>query len=320
MYSVSVIIPIYNVEGYLRQCLDSVVNQILKDIEIILVDDGSTDSSPRICDEYASKDSRIKVIHKQNEGLGKAYNVGLDNATAEYIGLIESDDFIELDMFEGLYNEAVSNNLDVIRSDFYLYTTKDNSNEEFDQSWVKHNEVYCPIEDEPKVFLQKPSIWANLYNAEFLRKNDIKFLETRGASYQDVSFSFKVYACAKRYKMINNRYVHYRIDNENSSVNATNKLYCVCEEYSEIERFIKSKGRYDEFKYIIPRMKYACYCWNFNHLQKDLKYTFLKQFSKEYRMHILKSEIDKKLFSKREIKRIYKIAFIPFIYKEREAL
>ena len=319
MTKVSIIVPICNVEKYLRQCLDSVVNQTLKEIEIILVDDGSTDSCPQICDEYASKDYRIKVIHKVNEGLGKAYNTGLDLATGEYIGLIESDDFIELNMFEDLYNEAKLNKLDIVRSDFYLYTTKTNSNERFDQDWVKHDEIYSPIE-EPIVFLQKPSIWANLYNAEFLRKNDIRFLETPGASYQDVAFTFKVYACAKRFKMIKQSYVHYRIDNENSSVNSTNKLYCVCDEYREIERFIKEKGRYEEFKYIIPRMKYACYCWNFNHLQKGLKYKFLKQFSKEYRKHIFKKEIDKKRYTKKEIKRIYTISFVPFVYKRREVL
>jgi len=86
MTKISVIIPVYNVEKYLEECLDSVVNQTLKDIEIIIVDDGSTDSSSQICDKYAKKDNRIKVIHKNNEGLGKAYNVGIEKATGKYIG------------------------------------------------------------------------------------------------------------------------------------------------------------------------------------------------------------------------------------------
>ena len=117
---VSIIVPIYNVEKYLRQCLDSIVNQTLKDIEIILVDDGSTDSCPSICDEYASKDKRIIVIHKENAGLGAAYNTGLDIAKGDYIGFVESDDFIELNMYEELYNKAVESGVEVVIGGFYF--------------------------------------------------------------------------------------------------------------------------------------------------------------------------------------------------------
>ena len=93
MPKISVIVPIYNSEKYLQECLNSIVSQTLNDIEIILVDDGSTDSSPQICDEYAKRDSRIKVIHKENAGMGVSYNMGMDSAQGEYIGFIESDDF-----------------------------------------------------------------------------------------------------------------------------------------------------------------------------------------------------------------------------------
>lgn len=93
----------------------------MKDIEIICVDDGSTDSSAAICDEYAAKDPRIKVIHKSNAGYGHSMNRGLENATGEYIGIVESDDFAELDMFENLYKLAKQNDADIVKSDFYLY-------------------------------------------------------------------------------------------------------------------------------------------------------------------------------------------------------
>ena len=110
---ISIIIPVYNVEQYLRQCLDSVVNQTYKNLEIILVDDGSTDNSGKICDEYAVKDNRIKVIHKQNGGVSSARNVGLDVATGDYIGFVDSDDYIENDMYEYLYNLARENNAEI---------------------------------------------------------------------------------------------------------------------------------------------------------------------------------------------------------------
>lgn len=110
---ISVIVPVYNVEKYIRNCLDSIINQTYKDLEIILVDDGSTDNSGAICDEYAQKDSRIKVIHKQNGGLSSARNAGLDNATGKYVGFIDSDDFIELDMYEKLLNTLQVTQTDV---------------------------------------------------------------------------------------------------------------------------------------------------------------------------------------------------------------
>ena len=223
MVKVSILVPCYNVEKYLKQCLDSIVNQTLKDIEIICINDGSKDSTLEILREYENNDSRVKVISKKNSGYGASMNIGLETAKGEFVGIVESDDYVELNMFETLYNEAKNNNLDVVRSNFYLYNSKNNTHELLDQSWVKHNEIYSPSIDDQTPFEQQPSIWANLYNREFLNKNNIRFLETPGASYQDTAFTFKVYASAERFKMIEEAFLHYRIDNENSSINSTNK-------------------------------------------------------------------------------------------------
>ena len=121
MPKVSVVVPVYNVEKYLEQCLDSIVNQTLKDIEIICVDDGSTDKSGEILDKYVTEDDRVKVIHKKNSGYGNSMNIGFDAAQGEYIGIIESDDYAELNMFESLYECAVENNLDVVKSEYFFY-------------------------------------------------------------------------------------------------------------------------------------------------------------------------------------------------------
>ncbi|WP_413854238.1 glycosyltransferase family 2 protein [Candidatus Ruminimicrobium bovinum] len=110
---ISVIIPVYNVEKYLSRCIDSVINQTYKNLEIILIDDGSTDNSGKICDEYAIKDNRIKVIHKQNGGVSSARNIGLDVAKGNYIGFVDSDDYIENDMYEILYELLVRNQTDI---------------------------------------------------------------------------------------------------------------------------------------------------------------------------------------------------------------
>ena len=110
---ISIIVPVYNVEDYLKACLDSIINQTYKNLEIILIDDGSTDNSGKICDEYAGKDNRIKLIHKPNVGLSDARNAGLEIAKGEYIGFVDSDDYIAEDMYEFLYNLVVDNDLDV---------------------------------------------------------------------------------------------------------------------------------------------------------------------------------------------------------------
>ena len=113
MPKVSVIIPVYNVEKYLRECLNSVINQTLKDIEIILVDDGSTDSSLSICQEYAKKDDRIIVLTQQNQGAAVARNNGIKIAKGEYLSILDSDDYFDLSMLEKLYNKAVKDDLDI---------------------------------------------------------------------------------------------------------------------------------------------------------------------------------------------------------------
>jgi len=113
MKTISVIVPVYNVEKYIHRCIDSIINQTYKNLEIILVDDGSTDNCPKICDEYAQKDNRIKVIHKKNGGLSEARNVGIEIATGEYIGFIDSDDYINKKMYELLISGLETNDADI---------------------------------------------------------------------------------------------------------------------------------------------------------------------------------------------------------------
>ena len=121
MAKVSIIIPTYNVEMYLVECMESVVNQTLKDIEIICINDGSTDGSLEILKSYAQKDDRIVLVDKENGGYGIGMNIGLDKATGEYIGIVEPDDFIPLNMYSDLYEKAVENDLDFIKADFYRF-------------------------------------------------------------------------------------------------------------------------------------------------------------------------------------------------------
>ena len=313
MPKVSVIIPVYNVENYLRQCLDSVINQTLKDIEIILVDDGSTDNSLKILQNYAQKESRIKIINKENSGYGASMNIGIGTAQGEYIGIVESDDFIEPDMFEKLYNTAVSNNLDLVRCQYYQYNSLKNINNTVFIDWIEKNKIYKPLDFQP-IFYQPPAIWSNLVKKELLEKYNIKFLETPGASYQDTSFAFKLYCASERFMMIEDSLLHYRIDNENSSVNSKQKAFYVNTEYGEISHFAVQNGFYKRVRKLIPKIKYGCYMWNYERLNKRFKLPFLLRWSFENLRDFCLGNIDKKLYTSSQYFKIFIITFFPYLY------
>ena len=310
---VSVIVPIYNTEQYLPQCVESLLNQTLKNIEIILVDDGSTDKCPALCDAYAEQDPRVKVFHQQNSGYGKACNVGFDAVRGEYLGIVESDDYAELNMLERLYDLAKSHTLDVVRCHFNNYYTRTNTKERIDQSGILQNTICKPL-DTHAVFFQPPAVWSMLFRSVFINENDIRFLETPGASYQDTSFVFKVYICANRFMLIDDTLIHYRMDNNNSSSNSKTKMYCVCNEYAEIERFIKEKDLYENLAYIIPKLKLTTYMWNYRRLDEKYRWSFIKVFSQEMRRHIAQKVIRKNHLSVKDTLKIHMIAFLYPLY------
>lgn len=170
MTKVSIIIPVYNAEEYLERCLDSVVNQTLEDIEIICVNDCSTDNSIEILNEYAKKDSRIKVIDcKSNGGESKARNIGLDNATGEYLAFVDNDDTVDLNFYEKLYILAKNNNLDI---------AKGNSNE-FDYNNELKNNSYNEIieKNNNDKFFFVTHWWTAIYKKTLINSNNIRFLE-----------------------------------------------------------------------------------------------------------------------------------------------
>ena len=189
--AVSILVPICNVQRYLRTCIESLVNQTLRDIEIILINDGSKDDSISIIREFERRDSRIRVIDKPNSGYGDSMNMGLRLATGEYVGIVESDDFAALDMFESLYAEAKSNDVDIVKSNYYAYSTTGSAGEceRFVESLFgcPYGKVLRPIEHQ-EVFLRRPAIWSALYRRSFLIENEVFFLPTPGASFQDTAF------------------------------------------------------------------------------------------------------------------------------------
>ncbi len=313
MPKISVIMPTYNVEKYLASALESVINQTFGDIEIICINDGSTDNSLHILEDYAAKDKRIKIINKENSGYGASMNIALKQAKGEYISIVETDDFIEFNMLERLYEIALKYDLDIARCQYFQFNSANNTNAIADNAWVPKNEIINPLEKQI-VFYQAPAIWCNLIKKNLVVDNDIRFLETPGASYQDTSFAFKLYACSKRFMMIPDALLHYRIDNTNSSVNSKNKIFCVNTEYSEIKKFSKKNKIYNKVRKLIPKIKYGCYKWNYERLNKKFQLAFLLRWSLENIIDFVQGNIDKKLFTSNEYFKIIIITFFPFIY------
>jgi len=305
---VSILVPIYNVEKFLPQCLKSLTKQSLREIEIICIDDGSTDQSGEIAEQFAKKDPRIVVIHKKNSGYGDSMNRGLTKASGEYIGIVESDDWAEPKMFEEMYKLAKAFEADVVKSNYWEFFTKadeltarqkklvtKNSQKStkgetkskgvniLHQS-IKPSEVGRLIDPltNPHIFYQPPAIWSGLYRRRFLRKNKIRFLPTPGASYQDTGFNFKVLATTHRAVFTESAYLHYRMDNASSSVKSLAKVFCVMEEYREIGKFLKSRHIYRDYVGVLQATKFATYHWNMLRLPEDLFMKFYPRMQREF--------------------------------------
>ena len=222
MCKISVIVPCYGVEAYLDRCMASLLTQTLDDIEIIMVDDGSPDRVPFMCDDYAKKDSRIKIIHKENGGLGYARNSGLDLATGEYVVFIDSDDYIESDAFEMLYYEATKNQADAVFSGFYIQNKQG--------LWEEHIEMpeskemvgaeieefklgmiaSAPYEKVERYFWV--SVWHALYKRDLIEKHHIRFVSEREYAAEDIPFQVQFLSYAKKLSYLPKGFYHYCIN------------------------------------------------------------------------------------------------------------
>lgn len=214
---ISVVVPVYNVEAYLEKCIDSILNQTFRDIEVILVNDGSTDRSGYICDEYAKIDKRIKVIHKINEGVSSARNQGISIAKGDYIGFIDSDDIVANNMYETLYSLCITNDADIsscrnIRffneSDISsMYVSIKNS---ITRIYEKENIIKAYYSGK----LNEVAVWNKLYKKELFET--IEF--PKGRIYEDVSIMYKLYLSSNRLVEIEDTLYFYRF-NPNSITN-----------------------------------------------------------------------------------------------------
>ena len=285
MPKVSIIIPTYNVEDYLRECMESVVRQTLHDIEIICINDGSTDGSLKILQEYAAKDNRIVLVDKHNEGYGVGMNIGLEKATGEYIGIVEPDDFVPLAMYEDLYKVASENSLDFVKADFYRFTRDAETGDmnlvynHLDSDGEAYNQVINPYE-KPYVTKFIMNTWSGIYRREFLEEHHIRHNTTPGASFQDNGFFWQTFMYAKRCMFIDRPYYMNRRDNPNSSVNSKQKVYCMNVEYDYIRDIFMQKGNEDmweRFKYYYNYKRYFNYTFTIGRISDEFKQEYVER-------------------------------------------
>ena len=257
MLKFSIIIPVYNVENYLEKCLDSVINQTIKDTEIICINDGSTDNSLKILEEYSKKDSRIKIITKENGGQATARNLGIKEAQGEFISFIDSDDFIKEDMLEKLYTKAKNNNLDISMCKIATY---DNQTGEIkDNVWYYMLGVFRDFEKD--IFNHKDTReftcniavtpYNKIYKTSLIKDNDILFPE--GHIFEDEKFFFDVYLRAKKISIIDEFLYYYRVNRKGSTVDIAkeNDYSDLIPISKQIRETFKETNNYEDYKHLL---------------------------------------------------------------------
>lgn len=259
---VSVVVPVYNVEKYLDRCLNSIVNQTYHNLEIILVDDGSPDRCPEMCEEWAKKDNRIKMIHKENAGLGMARNTGIENATGDYILFVDSDDFIELNTVEQAYKLAIKEKADIV---YYGYKDVDasgkviNENKPEIEKCIYRQEEVCE-EILPELLMSdysKPkksnlmlSACTALFSLEMIRRVDWRFVSERKIISEDVYSLMELFINVKSVAVL------------------SESLYCYCQNETSLTRIYR-RDRYEGIKYFYDESIKLCEAYRYSTQVKE---------------------------------------------------
>lgn len=310
---VSVIMPSLNVAPYIRQCIESVVRQTLRDIEIICVDAGSTDGTFEILREYAEKDSRITLLRSDKKSYGYQMNMGIDAARGEYIGIVETDDWIDDNMYECLWNAASENDADIVKARYYAYRTSpsEQSSECDSMRGCEYDRVLTAAEI-PAIFTASPSIWSAVYRTEMLRDKAIRLHESPGASYQDTSFFFITSVAAERYLLLKNCFYRYRCDNEGSSVKSQAKLYCLHDEMRFCDAYLDA---HPELKAVYARhlavFRFSKYRWNYSRVAARYQWELTEQMHDEFLETDRAGMIDRALFDDTAWRRLRELIDAP---------
>lgn len=292
---ISLIVPVFNVEKYLSESLESALGQTLGEIEILCVNDGSTDASGAILRKFAERDARIRIFEKENSGYGETVNFGIAQARGKYIGILEPDDTLVPAAMQTLFEEAEKFSADVAKGDYFFL--RGNRRERAHALRNCPQNVVTNAGECGELFALPLSVWSAIYRAEFLHENDILFNDTPGASFQDNAFSFKVFAAAERAVLVDAPIVNYRQDNAGSSMHARNKTFCIVDELRELERWLDKRPLLRErFAYDKWLFHYKAYFANLQRAPRGRRDEFFALFVREFREARDRGELPEKLF------------------------
>lgn len=233
MADISIIIPAYNAEKYIKKCLDSLIKQTKKEIEIIVINDGSKDNTEELIKSYT--DSRIKYYKNTNHGIGYSRNYGIEKAKGKYIMFLDSDDYVEKDICEKLYNKARNDDLDVVICDFFKEFENGNI-EEIHTNDFKNSS----LKDNPEIITEYLSPWAKLYSTKLLKDNNIKFVEN--LKYEDAPFVIETLDKAKKIGKVNDCLVHYMIHGNSETTVRDKRVFDILKILDKIRKYTKNKS------------------------------------------------------------------------------
>lgn len=315
---ISVIIPSLNSRTYIRECLESVLEQTLKELEVFCIDAGSTDGTIDVLEEYAVLDKRIKIIHSDKRSYGYQMNLGIKAAKGEYLAIVESDDYIIPNTYQDLYKVAKENDVEVLRADFHIFVgEKDNYKLGFRKIVPNdsyYNKILDPSED-ITVFNCNNVPWSGLYKLEFLKEKNILLNETPGASYQDNGLWFQCFTQSHRIYFYNKSYYRLRRDNPESSIYSKSKVFCICEEYDFIRKNLdKDEVLKDKFAPICSYKRFTNYTWTLKRIAEEFRLDFLRRFAEDFKKIEENGELDSSLFNEKQWNQLQSIMKDPEEY------
>ena len=267
----SIILPVYNVEKYLKECLNSLVNQTFTDFEAICINDGSTDNSLEILNEYANMDSRFKVISQENQGQGVARNYAIDIAAGDYLLFVDPDDYIDLNALELINNQFQQTDVDIVYFDYYQF--KDARKQQKITSFYTQARKHLNFEVENGMIYNWNEInnadllsihigvWSKAYSLNFIKNNKIQFAPNRHG--EDSIFSISAMLLAKRVLYFEKALYHYRQRGGSAVNSASEENFCVFDNLKGIKSFLEEHNLYEKYK--IAFLKYQIYSLNFHY-------------------------------------------------------
>ncbi|MBP2046668.1 glycosyltransferase [Methanobacterium aggregans] len=276
---VSVVIPVYNVEKYLKQCLESLINQTLSEIEIICVNDGSTDGSLEILEEYTEKDDRVRVINKKNGGIASARNRGMEFATGDYMGFVDSDDWIKLNMYEKLYENAQLYGSDIVmcsahRFDDITHETCDLpyfTLERFDETF--DNSIFTPDKTKDFFFDICVTPWNKLYKSKFLEETGVIFHE--GLDFEDPLFFYETYLKASKLSLVRDFLYFYRVNRSGSFITSANeRFFDIVEMFDLTEDVLFKTGNHNTYLVAFSNLRISNTLWRYDQVAEKYKAKF----------------------------------------------